>query len=706
MAFSKRAQAGKIVNRPTGGGTSKSGIPSSIGRSRQIVFKLKSRSYASPSRKAINGNLLDGPISGATVTLKAMNGIVLGITTSNSVGEFSFSSDLLQPNTYYLIESSSGTDTITNLQIIVGLTLLLKTDPAGNANIVVSPVSTVLQEMIASDVNSLNSLTTAQIDALVSQNKTSLAEYLSTGSANIANIETTNFLKTGNVDLYKENASIYSYLTTTYEIEQNTYDERNPITELVSTLSSVNQFNLPSISGLLTSANAGFTKYTDNLTINTNDQTVSDLISNLSNSNNITSVNNVLQTAYQSVEYPKQYDLQLIKDISGFVSYGVTIDSTGQFVAYSNGANGGFIRDLSNDTVVLNIVNPSGSELGFDMTGNDQFIVAGSRLSSAGSQYNQKGHVQIYKRIQSPPYWALMTAISGETIKDSFGGSGLSIYNNELMVASFQRSYSDVSGQVQIFSLNASNDTFTKIFDISGDIPRSSLGANNGCSIYENYAAIGSYNSGYLVKNSPIKCGKVIVLKKVGGNWTRMVDVYPPEKYVIGEKGHYNNDGTMKDPSGLNMVFGFSVGITNTHLAIGGYFYSDMSGNTVLKSRCGAVFLYELSGNSWEYVTTFLGDDIRGNYGYDIQLSTDFLVVGALNTNSNIVGNKYCGAVYIYEKGPYGTWGFKNKLNHPMLGGTTGSNKTFGYKVDLKENNLVVTDGGNSVYVYKKTEVT
>ena len=704
MAFSKRAQTGKIVNRPQGGGPNKSGIPSSIGHNRQIIFKLKSRSYASPSRKSINGALLDGPISGATVTLKSLNGAVLGITTTDSNGNFSFSSGALQPNTYYLLESSSGTDSVTNLQIEVDLILLMKTGVDQTTNVVLSPVSTILKEMVG---DGINSLTTSQIDVLVSQNKTALGEYLNTTNDVLNNIESTNFYTTNNVDLYKENAAIYSYLRTTYEIEQNTYDERYPITELVTALSSNELGPHSSISGLLTSESA-FTQYTDNLTIgNQSDQTVSSLISSLSdaNTNTITLANNVLQTAYQGVEYPKQYDLQLIKDISGFTGYGVTIDTSGQFVAYSDGANGGFIRDLSSDTVVLNIVNPPGSQLGFDMTGNDDFIVAGSTFSSEGSQYNQKGHVQIYKRIESSPYWEYMTAISGETIKDGFG-FGMSIYDNELMVSSRNKSYSDVSGQVQIFSLNANNNTFSRIFDISGDIPRSFLGGNNGCSIYANYAAIASIRSGYVSESSPIKCGKVIVLKKTDGTWSRTANVYPPAKYVTGEKGHYNTDGTKKDPSGNEMTFGFSVGITNTHLAVGGYYYSDMSGNTVLKNRCGAVFLYELSGNSCEYVTTFLGDDARGDYGYDIQLSNDFLVVGANNTNSNVANNIYHGSVYIYEKGPYNTWGFKKKLVHPLFGNqNSGTNRTFGYKVDLKENNLVVTDGVNNVYIYKKVEI-
>jgi hypothetical protein len=461
-----------------------------------------------------------------------------------------------------------------------------------------------------------------------------------------------------------------------------------------------------SIGGLLTSDSA-FTKYTNNLTIgNTSDQTVTSLISSLSGAANVNSANAVLQAAYQGVEYPKQYDLQLIKDISGIKSYGVSIDTTGRFVTYSKSSNGFYIRDLSDDLIVLDISGISGSQVGYDLTGNDYFIATGSNISSVGGPFSGKGYVLIYKKTTEPPYWEYMTTISGETANDQFS-FGMSIYNNELMVSSMFRNYADVSGQVQIFSLDASANTFTRIFDISGDIPRSILGSNNGCSIHQNYAAIGSSRSGYQSESSPIKCGKVIVLKKdLSGNWTRMVNVDPPEKYVTGEKGHYDLSGTKKDPSGNEMYFGFSVGITDTHLAVGGYYYSDMSGNTVLKSRCGAVFLYELSGNSWEYVTTFLGDDARGDYGYDIQLSNDFLVVGANNTNSNIAGNKYCGSVYVYEKGPYGTWGFKKKLVHPLFNqSSSGTTKTFGYKVDLKENNLVVTDGGNNVYIYKKVEI-
>jgi hypothetical protein len=702
MAFSKRAQAGKIANRPQGGGNSKAGIPSSIGRNRQLVFKLKSRSYTPSNIKKLNGKMIDGPISGAIVTIKSMNGTLLGTTTTNSVGEFSFNSNSLLPNTYYLIETSSGTDTITNLFIEVGLTLLMKTSADGTANVVLSPVSTILKEMIGT--NNLSELSTSQIDTLVSQNKSALGNYLKTGTDSINNIETTNFFNTNNIDLYKENAAIYSYLRTTYEIEQNIYDERNPITELANALTTGNANN--GIGGLITT-NTSFTKYTNNQPLNNGGTTVSQLITEMSTSQTINAVSTTLQTTYTDVEYPKQYNLDLIHTISVpplQSPYGIAIDTTGRFLTYSKGVDGFKIKDLSNNAILLDIPGnriTTGSQLGFDLTMNDQFVIVGSNMSSTStSEFAGKGYCQIYKKTQAPSYWEYMTTISGETVKDQFG-FGMSIYNDELMVSSNARNYADVSGQVQIFKLNADTDGYSRIFDISGESERSSLGANNGCSIYENYAVIGSSRAKYN-QNNNISCGKAIVLKKVSGTWSKMTDIFPPSKYVTGEKGNFNNDGTLRDPSGSSqykIAFGFSVGITNQYLAVGGFFYSDMSGSTVLKSCCGAVFLYKLSGNSWEYLTIFVGDEIKGNYGYDIQITDDFLVVSAFESGKNTA----VGSVYIYERGPYDTWGFKKKIRNPLLGQNLSS--SFGYKIDLKTDYLAVTDSNNKMYVYKKNEI-
>ena len=704
MAFSKRAQAGKIVNRPQGGGNSKAGIPSSIGRNRQLVFKLKSRSYTPSNIKKLNGIMTDGPISGAIVTIKSMNGTLLGTTTTNSVGEFSFNSNSLLSNTYYLIETSSGTDTITNLFIEVGLTLLMKTSADGTANVVLSPVSTILKEMIGTN---LSELSTSQIDTLVSQNKLALGNYLKTGTDSINNIETTNFFNTNNVSLYKENAAIYSYLRTTYEIELNIYDERNPITELANALTTGNANN--GIGGLITT-NTSFTKYTNNQPINNGGTTVSTLINSLSTAQTINAVSETLQTTYAAVEYPKQYNLDLIHTISVPLAqspYGIAIDTTGRFLTYSKGVDGFKIQDLSNNAILLDISGnriTTGSQLGFDLTMNDKFVIVGSNMSGIStSEFAGKGYCQIYKKTQANPYWEYMTTISGETVNDKFG-FGMSIYNDELMVSSNARNYADVSGQVQIFKLNADTNGYSRIFDISGESERSALGANNGCSIYENYAVIGSSRAKY-DQNNNISCGKAIVLKKVSGTWSKMADVFPPSKYVTGEKGNFNNDGTLKDPSGSSqykIAFGFSVGITNQYLAVGGFFYSDMSGSTVLKSCCGAVFLYKLSGNFWEYLTIFVGDEIKGNYGYDIQITDDFLVVSAVETNTTSSA-RAVGSVYIYERGPYDTWGFKKKIRNPLLG--QNSISTFGYKIDLKTDYLAVTDSNSKMYVYKKNEI-
>jgi hypothetical protein len=59
--------------------------------------------------------------------------------------------------------------------------------------------------------------------------------------------------------------------------------------------------------------------------------------------------------------------------------------------------------------------------------------------------------------------------------------------------------------------------------------------------------------------------------------------------------------------------------------------------------------------------------------------------------------------VYVYEKGPYNAWGFKNKLINPLT--TSALLSSFGYKMDMNGEYLAVTDGIKNVYLYKKTEI-
>lgn len=708
MAFSKRAQVGKIVNRQQGGGPSKAGIPSSIGRNSQLIFRLKARSYASPAKKALlYGALIDGPITNSTITLKSLDGTILGITTSTSTGEFSFSSNLLQPNTYYIIETSSGTDTVTNLQIIVGLTLLLKTDSTGNGNIVVSPVSTILQEMIASDVNSLSTLTTEQIDTLVLQNKTLLSNYLSTNSTDIANIETTNFLKTNDVDLYKENAALYSYLMSTSEVAENTLDERQPIVELVNILKGSTSTE-PTIRGVLSSE---LTSYTDSLTVNNNGDTINNLINGINSESSITNINNSLTTSYTNVSYPKQYDWVLTKNIVVDNSaYGVGIDPSGRYLAHTrdqripnNGKIVGIIYDLSNNSEVAipNVTNDTSGEL-FDLTMNDKYVVVGTNATktSQTSFAQGKGYVRVYKRTGET--WASMIDISGTISGDSFG-YGLGLNGDNLIVSAYRSSlYNDASGVTRIYELNSSTNTATQVVaDIVGE-PGSFLGANDGTAISSKYAVIGSSRSKKVESNTNYSSGKALVYKKGNnGSWTLMQTIYPETKYLNGEKGHFNTDGSVKDPSSAHLTFGFSTSITDEYLAIGAYFYSDVSGS-LIKSKTGYVSLYKINAaeTNWDYITTFVGEHANGNYGYDIKLTKDFLFVSALNYKN--ATNVY-GMVYVYEKGPYNAWGFKNKLINPLTTSTLTS--SFGYKMDMNGEYLAVADGLKNFYLYKKTEL-
>ena len=713
MAFSKRAQTGKIVNREQNGGHKKSGIPSSIGRNRQLIFKIKSRSYT-PQRlnsNQIGGIVLDGPISGATITIKTIaNGTIIGTTVSNSVGEFSFGSNVvLQPNTYYLLESSTGTDTITNLTIEVGLKLFIKTDATGYASVVISPVSTILNEMISLDLNDsdINQLTTEQIDGIVSTNKELLVNYLDTSNNN-NNIETTNFFKTSDVNLYKENAAIYSYLRSTYELTAvGSLDERQPIIELIDIIINAGETNQRTIRGIIAS---DLSTYSETLTINNSNETISDLITDINNTLTIDDVSTVLSQTYVNVTYPKQYNWTLEKTISTDTDspYGVGIDPSGRYLTYTKGAGKAIILDLSNNNEVL-IVRISQDSSGefFDSTMNHKYVVIGtsSAPSSLNSYANGKGYVRVYKK--SNETWVSMIDISGTAYGDAFG-YGLGINGDTLIVSAYRSNkYADLSGVTTIYNLDSSNNTATVVKEITKPGTKL-LGVNDGTAISSKYAVVGCADISTNVDGgaTEYKTGLAIVYKKNNiGNWELMTEIKPETKYINGEKGHFNANGTIKDPSSATPNFGFSASITDTHLAIGAYNYSDVSGD-IIKSKVGSVSLYKINdAETWDYVTTFVGDVSTGNYGYDIKLTDNFLFVSSVGYKVKNDDTKIFGVIYVYEKGPYNSWAFKNKLENPLESIDQNRNSKFGYKMDIKDDYLVVTDSYRYVYLYKKNEI-
>jgi hypothetical protein len=497
---------------------------------------------------------------------------------------------------------------------------------------------------------------------------------------------------------------------TTSEVAENALDERQPIVELVSILKG----SISSETNIRDVLSSELTSYTDSLTVNNNGDTINDLITGINSQTSITTINTALSNSYTDVSYPKQYDWGVTynKVVNGN-AYGIGIDPSGRYLAYTKiqtepnrGKIVGIIYDLSNNvevTSIPNVVNDTSGEL-FDLTMNDKYVVVGTSIAktSQTSFANGKGYVRVYKRTGET--WVSMIDISGTSSGDGFG-YGLGLNGDNLIVSAFKSSlYDDASGVTRIYELNSSSNTATQVVDDIKGEPGKSLGANDGTAISSKYAVVGSSKSIKSESGINYSSGKAIVYKKgTNGRWTFMEIIYPETKYLNGAKGHFNTDGSPKDPSSVTLSFGFSTSITDEYLAIGAYYYSDVSGS-LIKSRTGYVSLYKINADEtkWEYITTFVGEYANGGYGYDIKLTKDFLFVSALDYKK---ASKLNGIVYVYEKGPYNAWGFKNKLINPLTTPPLSLTSSFGYKMDTNGEYFAVTDSVQNVYVYKKTEL-
>jgi hypothetical protein len=164
--------------------------------------------------------------------------------------------------------------------------------------------------------------------------------------------------------------------------------------------------------------------------------------------------------------------------------------------------------------------------------------------------------------------------------------------------------------------------------------------------------------------------GAVYVFRRAGSSWVQ-------ESYIKASDTR------------ASASFGMSLAISDDLLAVGAMYAGDNGG--------GAAYLFRRSGPSWVQEASFQDATLVSNdlFGYDVALSGDTLVVGAIG-----FGNP--GQVYVYRH--TGTAWEQEALLQPPDAGVSA----FGLSVALSGDTLAIgaiggSDYGGSVYVYQRT---
>lgn len=154
--------------------------------------------------------------------------------------------------------------------------------------------------------------------------------------------------------------------------------------------------------------------------------------------------------------------------------------------------------------------------------------------------------------------------------------------------------------------------------------------------------------------------------------------------------------------------FGSSVCFENGQLFVGAIGEKEDADEANPLEGAGAVFVYERQSDEWGNVQKLIADDREAGdkFGFDIDVSGDYLVIGADNQTKNSSGEApltSAGAAYIFKKNTSGQWEQIQKI----VPSDRAENDRFGASVAIDGNYMVVgapskNNSQGAAYVFEK----
>ncbi|HUS29756.1 MAG TPA: hypothetical protein VMZ53_14730 [Kofleriaceae bacterium] len=150
-------------------------------------------------------------------------------------------------------------------------------------------------------------------------------------------------------------------------------------------------------------------------------------------------------------------------------------------------------------------------------------------------------------------------------------------------------------------------------------------------------------------------------------------------------------------PDKPNYQFGWQLALSGNTLVVGAPWDA---GN----AHRGSVFVYERVDGTWKLSTTLVAPTRTGTdlFGYDVAVSGDHIAVGSLSAKG---APKDSGAAYVFERGPDGTW----PLVSTLVSDDRSARDSFGNDVALVGDAVIVGApahvGGmlrGAVYVFQR----
>ncbi|MDD3860169.1 MAG: MBG domain-containing protein, partial [Bacteroidales bacterium] len=228
---------------------------------------------------------------------------------------------------------------------------------------------------------------------------------------------------------------------------------------------------------------------------------------------------------------------------------------------------------------------------------------------------------------------------------------------------------------------------------------------NFGCSVSidGDYAIVGAkYEDHDLVGGSnKLQAGSAYIFKNESGTWTQV------QKIVASDRS-------------ADDWFGNSVAISGDYIVVGAYLEDeDESGANTFESA-GSAYIFKNESGTWTEVQKIVASDrsAADYFGYAVDISGDYIVVGAYMEDENEVGAATmanAGSAYIFYNNA-GTWEQTQKI----VALDRYNNDYFGYAVAVNNDHLIVgaynedenvaggepLNSAGSAYIYKNNAGT
>jgi hypothetical protein len=311
------------------------------------------------------------------------------------------------------------------------------------------------------------------------------------------------------------------------------------------------------------------------------------------------------------------------------------------------------------------------------ISGNYAIVGAYLEDGSSTSTTFECGAAYIFERSDSTPtgVWSQKTILRASNL--GFGyrfGISVAISGDYAIVGAHQEDGSSTSadfnsGAAYIFERDGSGNWAEKTI-----LRASNFGATDffgySVSISGNYAIVSAYQEDGSNTSGDFNSGSVYIFERDGsGNWT--------EKTMLTASNADGGDS-----------FGISVSISDNYAIVGAYFESGPSNTTF---RSGAAYIFERDGSgNWTEKTILRASNLEGSdyFGVSVAISGNYAIIAAtFEDGTNTSTSIQSGAAYLFERNiTTGVWSEKTIIR----ASNRGPNDQFGYDVAISGDYVIV----------------